>query len=81
MLMCTHGITGEKALAIQRVWKTPQEFVAGFEACGTDDAKRRLLQGRVGGPIRTRKIGRMLSAKVAEIWGDVDLGSSRLGRS
>jgi crossover junction endonuclease MUS81 len=75
MLMCMHGITGEKALAIQRVWKTPKEFVAAFESCGSDeDAKKSLLESRVGGPVRTRKISRMLSAKVAEVWADVHLG-------
>ncbi|MDI1492310.1 MAG: Crossover junction endonuclease mus81 [Ramalina farinacea] len=34
MLMCTRGISGEKAMAIQKHWRTPQEFIRAFEEAG-----------------------------------------------
>ena len=81
--MCTRGITAEKAMEIQKHWKTPREFVEAFEKCegrddlgtgGTDEErarKRRELVFRVaGGYVGGKKIGKVLSAKVADIWGE-----------
>ncbi|KIH87155.1 crossover junction endonuclease MUS81 [Sporothrix brasiliensis 5110] len=55
MLMCTRGVTGERALAIQKVWSTPYEFVQAFEELereiqATDDGL-----GAVDDTVRKRK--------------------------
>jgi crossover junction endonuclease MUS81 len=74
MLMCTKGVTGEKALEIQRRWKTPQAFIKAFDACGTAEEgkkrKRELVSDRMGNLVGRRKIARTLSQKIAEVWGD-----------
>jgi crossover junction endonuclease MUS81 len=74
MLMCTRGVTGEKALEIQRRWKTPQDFVKAFDACGSDEEgkkrKRELVMGKMGNLVGRKKVAKTLSVKIAEVWGD-----------
>jgi crossover junction endonuclease MUS81 len=75
MLMCTRGVTGEKALEIQKRWKTPQEFVKAFERYGaTEEGKKRkreMVAGEMGGLVGRKKIAKILSGKIAEVWADV----------
>ncbi|EFQ98585.1 crossover junction endonuclease mus81 [Nannizzia gypsea CBS 118893] len=75
MLMCTRGVTGDKALEIQRRWSTPREFVKAFEQAGPrgQDGKPSLAQddlvaSELGGFVGRKKIGKALSKKIAEIW-------------
>ncbi|KAI9810913.1 MAG: Crossover junction endonuclease mus81 [Pycnora praestabilis] len=70
MLMCTRGVTGDKALEIQKNWKTPLNFAEAFGKC--EDAMERdsLLMKKMGGLVGRKKVGKALSAKVAEVWGD-----------
>jgi len=69
MLMCTRGVTGEKALEIQRRWPTPGDFVSAFE-CRTDQkSKEAMVSERLGTLIPRKKIAKGLSAKIAEVWG------------
>jgi crossover junction endonuclease MUS81 len=74
MLMCTRGVTGEKAIEIQRRWRTPYDFVTAFQRCGSDeDGKRRkqnLVAGDMGSLVGRKKIAKALSKKIAEVWGD-----------
>ena len=83
MLMCTRGITGDKAMEIQKHWQTPIAFVEALEGYGRGDdlgvvmdaeasAKRRkeLVWKVAGGFVGPRKIGKVVGAKVAEIWGE-----------
>ncbi|KAK6079149.1 DNA repair protein [Seiridium cupressi] len=74
-LMCTRGVTGEKALEIQKKWKTPQEFIKAFEAFGSgEDSKKRkrdMVFGELGNQFGRKKISRPLSHKIGDIWGDV----------
>ncbi|KAI9800485.1 MAG: hypothetical protein M1825_004033 [Sarcosagium campestre] len=78
MLMCTRGVTADKALEIQRRWPTPAAFLGAFDACGRGDgnadARRRarddMLLGAMGSLVGRRKVGKALSKKVAEVWGD-----------
>jgi crossover junction endonuclease MUS81 len=74
MLMTTKGLTGERALEIQRKWKTPYDFVKAFHACGTDEQgkkrKRDLVSGELSHLIGRKKMSRPLSHKIAEVWGD-----------
>ncbi|CAK7199231.1 Crossover junction endonuclease mus81 [Sporothrix eucalyptigena] len=39
MLMCTRGVTGERALEIQKVWSTPYEFVQAFRKLDNEENK------------------------------------------
>ncbi|OTB18435.1 hypothetical protein K445DRAFT_315252 [Daldinia sp. EC12] len=75
MLMCTRQVTGEKALEIQKRWKTPYEFVKAFENCGSGEAgkkrKHDMVFQQMGGLLGRKKISKPLSQKIAEIWGDV----------
>lgn len=70
MLMCTRGLSGEKAIEVQKIWSTPRALVEALEACGEGKEREGLLEGRLGKhPVGRKKVGRMLSAKVAGIWG------------
>ena len=71
MLMCTRGITGEKAVEIQKVWSTPRAFVEAFEKRDGDKERGEMVSERLGGVgiIARKKVARQLSRKVAEIWG------------
>ncbi|POS77186.1 crossover junction endonuclease MUS81 [Diaporthe helianthi] len=76
MLMCTRGITGEKAMQIQKIWKTPNEFVKAYGQCGGGEAgkkrKQELVSSRSGNhAVRSLQIGKALSTKVAEVWAEL----------
>ena len=74
MLMCTRGVTGDKALEIQRRWKTPQDFVQAFEACGGGDEgkkrKQEMVSGQMNNLVGRKKVARVLSARIADVWAD-----------
>ena len=74
MLMCTRGVTGEKALEIQKRWKTPAEFVQAYEMCGTGEHGRKqkmeLVSGQMGNLIGRKRMGKAASVKIAEVWGE-----------
>lgn len=69
MLMCTRGISGEKALEIQRRWETPRAFVEAYMALepqGRGTMVSEKLQSLVG----RKKVGKAQSKKIAEIWAE-----------
>lgn len=67
MLMCTRGVSGEKALEIQRRWRTPREFVEAFESLG-DVAREGMVFSQLGGLVGRKKIARTLSKTIADVW-------------
>jgi crossover junction endonuclease MUS81 len=69
MLMCTKGVTGEKALEIQRRWKTPSDFIGAFECLEDQKAKDAVVSEKLGTSIPRKKIAKGLSGKIAEVWG------------
>jgi crossover junction endonuclease MUS81 len=75
MLMATKGVTGEKALEIQKRWKTPYDFVKAFETCGPGEAGRKrkidLVSSQMSQLVGRKKVTRALSLKIAEVWADV----------
>jgi len=75
MLMCTRGVTGEKAVEVQKVWKTPNHLVKAFEQCGSgDEGKKRkatLVMDRLGHLVGRKKIPKAVSQKIAEVWGEL----------
>ena len=70
MLMCTRGISGDKALAIQKMWGTPRAFIEAFEMCEGQRERERLVETRLGGLVGRAKVKGVLGAKVAGIWGE-----------
>ncbi|KAL8782671.1 MAG: hypothetical protein Q9195_009601 [Heterodermia aff. obscurata] len=67
MLMCTRGLSGEKAIEVQKIWATPRGLI---EALGMGGGGEGLLEGRLGRhPVGRKKIGKALSKKVAGVWG------------
>ena len=79
MLMCIRGITGEKALEIQKRWKTPNAFLEAYKKCdeqgggGEQGRKRKmdLVSSELGNLVGRKKIAKTLSVKIFEVWGDV----------
>ncbi|EEQ84281.1 crossover junction endonuclease MUS81 [Blastomyces dermatitidis ER-3] len=74
MLMCTRGVTADKALEIQRHWRTPREFVEAFEEAhrgrgGDVAAMENMVFEKLGGLVGRKKIGKLVSKKIAEVWG------------
>lgn len=74
MLMCTKGVTGEKAVEIQKRWRTPYDFVHAFEQCGAGEEgktrKREMVFKEMANLVGRKKIGKSVSQKIAEVWGD-----------
>ena len=70
MLMCTRGISGDKALAIQKNWGTPRAFIEAFEGCATAKEREAMIDCRLGGMVGRGKIKGVLGAKVAGVWGE-----------
>lgn len=71
MLMCTRGVTGDKAIEIQKYWTTPRAFVEALEGCAGSKGREALLEAKLGGKVGRKKVGRAVSARIAEIWGGV----------
>lgn len=70
MLMCTRGITGDKAIELQKCWKTPRAFIEALEGCGGKKEREEILDVRLGGRFGRKKIGKTICGKVADIWGE-----------
>jgi crossover junction endonuclease MUS81 len=74
MLMCTRGVTGEKALEIQKRWKTPKAFMEAYERCGDGEEGRKrkleMVSKDMAHFVGRKKIAKAVSAKIAEVWGD-----------
>ena len=77
MLMCTRGVTGEKALEIQKIWKTPVEFVEAYGNCGEgEEGKKKRMQlvsTQLGNMIARKKIQKALSVGISKVWGGVKI--------
>ena len=68
MLMCSRGITGEKALEIQKIWKTPSQLVDTLRHLN-GRGKEELVWRELGGHVGTKKVGKAVSKRVGEVWG------------
>ncbi|KAH8424098.1 crossover junction endonuclease MUS81 [Aspergillus melleus] len=69
MLMCTRGVTGDKALEIQRRWQTPQAFIQAFEQLNPKD-REEMVSEQMKTLVGRKKIAKVLSKKIAEVWGE-----------
>lgn len=70
MLMCTRGISGDKALAIQKHWGTPRAFIEAFEGCAGPKEREAMIETKLGGMVGRAKVKGILGAKVAGVWGE-----------
>ena len=68
MLLCIRGVTPDKAVEIQKLWPTPRTFIETFEAKGTTKDKDNMVSDRLGDAIPRKKVAKVLSAKIAEVW-------------
>lgn len=69
LLLCIRGVTPDKAVEIQKLWPTPRAFIEAFEARGTTKDKDNMISDRLGDAIPRKKVAKVLSAKIAEVWG------------
>ncbi|KAL2706295.1 hypothetical protein AAEP93_001545 [Penicillium crustosum] len=69
MLMCTRGVTGEKALEIQQIWPTPRHLIDAYMAL---DPKERetMIATRMSEAVGRKKVAKDLSKRIAEVWGE-----------
>ncbi|KAI1007880.1 Crossover junction endonuclease [Podosphaera aphanis] len=78
MLMCIKGVTGEKALEIQKRWKTPYDLATAYrkidegETSPEEAAKKKsnLISSQMGNLIGRKKIAQALSATISDVWGE-----------
>jgi len=69
MLMCMRGVTGDKAIEIQKIWPTPNALIQAYNELGSDQkAKELLVSNRLGKEIDRKQVGKVLSARIAEVW-------------
>ncbi|OOQ82935.1 Crossover junction endonuclease mus81 [Penicillium brasilianum] len=68
MLMCMRHVTGEKAMAIQRLWPTPRHLVEAYMALEPSE-RETLMSDKLQSVVGRKTFGKVLSKKVAEVWG------------
>ena len=68
MLLCIRGVTADKAIEISKIWKTPVELIEGYERQKDQKGKENMISDRLGTVIPRKKVGKVLSAKIAEVW-------------
>ncbi|EXJ56884.1 hypothetical protein A1O7_07228 [Cladophialophora yegresii CBS 114405] len=68
MLMCIRGVTGEKAVEIQKNWPTPRALAEAYEGREKGAPRDSMISDRLGNVIPRKKVAKTLSAKIAEIW-------------
>ncbi|KKY22860.1 putative dna repair protein [Phaeomoniella chlamydospora] len=68
MLMCCRGVTGEKAIEIQKRWKTPRKFVEAFEATEDRRKKDTMVSDQLQTLVPRKKVAKQLSTRIAAVW-------------
>lgn len=69
MLMCTRGVTGEKALEIQRRWQTPRDLIEAYMALEPKD-REAMVSDRLQSLVGRKKVMKAVSKRIAEVWGE-----------
>ena len=69
MLMCTRGVTGEKALEIQQIWPTPRHLMEAYMALEPKE-RESMVATRMAEVVGRKKVAKELSKRIAEIWGE-----------
>ena len=68
MLMCIRGVSGEKAVEIQKHWPTPRALTQAYEGREKGAERDSMISDRLGNAIPRKKVAKVLSTKIAEIW-------------
>jgi crossover junction endonuclease MUS81 len=68
MLMCVRGISAEKALEVQRSFKTPAALLEAYEKCRDSHERDNLVAEASKNAVMRRKIPAGVSKKVREVW-------------
>lgn len=69
MLMVVKGVSAEKAVHIQNVYKVPARLLQAYDDLGDDwEGKKLMLFKTCGGVVGRKAVGKALSAKIAEVW-------------
>lgn len=68
MLMCMKGVTGDKAIEIQKIWPTPNALIEAYNSLDTPQAKNKMVSDRLGKRIQRKQVTETLSTKIAEVW-------------
>lgn len=69
MLMCIRGVTGEKAIEIQKRWQTPVELVQAYMALDPKD-RETMVSDKMASLVARKKIQKALSKRISEVWGE-----------
>lgn len=69
MLMTIRGLTLEKAVAIQKVYPTPQTLFVAYSAQGSETEKKLLIYNALKNSISKKRVTKQLSEKIYEVWG------------
>lgn len=69
MLMCTRGVTGEKALEIQQIWPTPRHLIEAYMALEPKE-RETMVANRMAEVVGRKKVAKDLSKRIAEVWGE-----------
>ncbi|KAL8804329.1 MAG: hypothetical protein Q9182_002611 [Xanthomendoza sp. 2 TL-2023] len=68
MLMTTRGVTGDKAIAIQKRWPTPHAFIHAYKDCPSEKEKETMVENGLEAEMGRGKVGKALSRAVSEVW-------------
>ena len=66
--MCTKGISADKAAEIAKRYSTPHSFYTALEKCQNNEARWKMINEVCGSTFGIKKIGPILSERVARIW-------------
>ena len=67
--MTTRGLTGDKAIEIQKRWPTPTAFIKAYGKCKDEKEKDQMVERGLENVIGRGKVGKALSKAMAEVWG------------
>lgn len=68
MLMCIKGVTGEKAIEIQKIWPTPNALLEAYSNAKDKAARDILLSSHLSQKIPRKQVTKILSAQIAAVW-------------
>lgn len=68
MLMCVKGVSGEKAIEIQKIWPTPSALIEAYSNARDKIARDTLISNHLGTGIPRKQISKALSTQIAQVW-------------
>jgi crossover junction endonuclease MUS81 len=68
MLMCTKGISTDKAAEIIKRYPTPHSFYTALIKCQNDETRWRMVNDVCGNTFGKKKIGPTVSERIAKLW-------------